>query len=70
VAATTKNSDALAMFQRCLEDVNVAHQLYRENKITEAKRLIQAASILFEQAGKLRRKKDLRQAAVDEAPDD
>jgi hypothetical protein len=66
VAATAKNSEASALFRKCLQDIDVAHQLYRENKITEAKQRIQAAQLVFEEGGKLRSKKGTGQPTVDD----
>ncbi len=57
VASRTKNPDALTLFQRCQEEIDITHQLYRDGKIPEAKRQIQIAEAFFKEAGKLRSRK-------------
>ena len=57
VAGRTKNPEALTLFQRCQEEIDVTHQFYRDGKIVEAKRQIQVAENFFKQAGKLRSSK-------------
>jgi hypothetical protein len=68
VAGRTRNPKALALFQQCREEVDATHELYRENKIPEARQRIQVAARLFEQAGKLRNKKDSDRLVEEDQP--
>jgi hypothetical protein len=54
VASRVKNPDAHVLFEQCREEVRATHQLYRENRIPDAKRRIQAAEKIFKQAAKLK----------------
>lgn len=57
VASRVKNPEAQGLFEKCREEIKATHQLYRDVKIPEAKRNIQAAEKLFKQAAKLRSSK-------------
>lgn len=57
VASRVKNPEALALFEKCREEIKATHQFYKDGKIPEAKRNIQAAEKLFKQAAKLRSSK-------------
>lgn len=57
VAGRIKNPEALALIQKCLEEIDMMHQFYRENKIPEAKRRLLVAEDFFKQAAKLRSSK-------------
>lgn len=58
VSSRTKKPEALVLFQECLDEVNVIHALFCEDKIQEAKHRIQVAEQLFQKAGKARNKKE------------
>lgn len=66
VASRVKNPEALALFEKCREEVKATHQLYKEGKIPEAKRNIQAAEKLFKQAAKLRSSKSAESLVEDD----
>ncbi|MBV8660063.1 MAG: hypothetical protein JO142_19760 [Burkholderiales bacterium] len=55
VAKRSKRPDAQARYQECLDAIDVAHELYRENRIPDAKHATWAANQLFKDAGKASR---------------
>lgn len=66
VAGRIQNPEAQMLFRRCREEIQVTHQLYKEGKIPEAKRNIQAAENLFKQAAKLRGSKTSTELVEDD----
>lgn len=54
VASRVKNTEAQALFEKCRAQIKVAHQLYKENKIDEARVQILVAQGSFKEAAKLR----------------
>ena len=52
VAKRTKRPAAILLFQQCLSEVDLVHEMYRHGKIEEARLKIQEVQQLFLRAGK------------------
>jgi len=66
VASRIKNSEALALFDKCREEIKVTHQYFKEGKLSEARRQIQVARDFFKQAAKLRSTKQSKALVEDD----
>lgn len=66
IASRTKNPEALELLDQCRAELQETLQLYKENKIPQARKRIQEAEETFVQAGKLKKSKAPKAERVEE----